>query len=337
MAAPSLLSEIIMGDIAPKLPCWVCPIHGFELVESGEALGCPADHGYPRVDGIPRFVPESGYADAFGAQWLRYRRTQLDSYTGTAISRNRARRCLGQDLWDRLRGMRVLEAGCGAGRFTEILLGAGAAVMSIDLSHAVDANQLNFPQSDAHRVAQADVCAPPCGSRQFDIVFSLGVVQHTPNPEQTIVALYEQVRPGGWLVLDHYTYSYKWLVHTSPLFRLYFRRLAPAVGLERTEHLVNAFLPLLRNVGRKSRHPKLYTRLLKTVIPVNSYYHIFPELSDEHQREWALLDTHDALTDWYKHRRTRGQIERLFCDLGAESVDVVRAGNGIEARGRRPQ
>lgn len=72
------------------------------------------------------------------------------------------------------------------------------------------------------------------------------------------------------------------------------------------------------------------------MIPVYSYYHIFPELSDELQREWALLDTHDALTDWYKHRRTRGQIHRAFLDLGVESINVVRAGNGVEARGRRP-
>lgn len=119
--------------------------------------------------------------------------------------------------------------------------------MSIDLSHAVNANQLNFPQSDAHRIAQADVCALPFAPRQFDLVFCLGLIQHTPNPEETMEALYEQVRPGGWLVIDHYTYSYKWFVQTAPLYRLFFRRLAPAVGLERTERLVETFLPL---VGR---------------------------------------------------------------------------------------
>lgn len=319
-----------------SLPAWFCPVHELELVDGGNALRCPADHAYPIVSGIPRFVESSSYADAFGAQWLRYRRTQLDSYTGTTISRQRARRSLGEELWKRLHGTQVLEAGCGAGRFTEVLLGEGACVTSVDLSAAVEANKLNFPPSDTHRIAQADILALPFEQQQFDLVFCLGVVQHTPDPEQTIAALYEHVRPGGWLVLDHYTYSYKWLVQTAPLFRLYFRRLSPRRGLELTERLVDTSLSLFRKVGRQTRHPRLYTRLLKTVIPVSSYYHVFPELTDEHQCEWALLDTHDALTDWYKHRRTLRQIERTLVRLGLESAKIARAGNGVEARGRRP-
>ncbi|HEY0787434.1 MAG TPA: methyltransferase domain-containing protein, partial [Thermoanaerobaculia bacterium] len=89
----------------------------------------------------------SSYADAFGAQWRRYSRTQLDSYTGTTISRDRLRRCLGEELWEGLSGRKVLEAGCGAGRFTEVLLERGAILTSVDLSDAVVANAENFPPS----------------------------------------------------------------------------------------------------------------------------------------------------------------------------------------------
>jgi 2-polyprenyl-3-methyl-5-hydroxy-6-metoxy-1,4-benzoquinol methylase len=98
----------------------------------------------------------------------------------------------------------VLEAGCGAGRFTEVLLKRGASVTSIDLTDAVAANQENFPQSEHHRIAQADILRLPFSPKQFDAVFCLRVIQHTPSPEAAIAALYDQVRPGGLLVIDHY-------------------------------------------------------------------------------------------------------------------------------------
>jgi 2-polyprenyl-3-methyl-5-hydroxy-6-metoxy-1,4-benzoquinol methylase len=78
--------------------------------------------------GIPRLLAlESNYADAFGEQWNQYRMTQLDSYTNTTISKERLKRCLGDVLWQRLEQLErleILETGCGAGRFTEVLLGS---------------------------------------------------------------------------------------------------------------------------------------------------------------------------------------------------------------------
>src|SRR5437016_3317155 len=132
--------------------------------------------GTSHINGIPRFVPNSNYAAAFGTQWKKYRLTQLDSYTGTTISKDRAQRCIGETLWNKLEGKQVLECGCGAGRFTEILLAEGACVTSIDLSEAVDANQENFSQNETHRIAQADILQLPFAPQQFDVVFCLGVI-----------------------------------------------------------------------------------------------------------------------------------------------------------------
>src|SRR5690348_11811423 len=94
-------------------PPWVCPTHGQVLIEA-ESLGCPSGCEYPIVNQIPRFVGRSSYADAFGVQWRTFRRTQLDSYTGLGLSTKRARRCLGESLWNSLGGQTVLECGCGA-------------------------------------------------------------------------------------------------------------------------------------------------------------------------------------------------------------------------------
>ncbi len=74
---------------------------------------------------------------------------------------------------------------------------------------------------------------------------------------------------------------------------------------------------------------------MSRVSPVLSYYHALP-LDDELQRQWALLDTHDSLTDWYKHFRTRGQIRTTLERLGAREIWCEYGGNGVEARGRRP-
>jgi 2-polyprenyl-3-methyl-5-hydroxy-6-metoxy-1,4-benzoquinol methylase len=313
-------------------PPWSCPRHGTELIEREGALHCPQGCRHPVEAGIPRFVPPGHYAEAFGLQWKTYRRTQLDSQTGATISRDRLRRCLGEELWAGLAGRRVLEAGCGAGRFTEILLARGACVTSVDLSDAVEANQENFPQGPMHRVAQADILALPFAPHQFDVVLCLGVVQHTPEPERTLAALREHVRPGGWLVVDHYRYNLSYYTKTAPLFRAVMRRLPPDRGLRWSKRLVDALLPVHRAVKRSRPGQMLVSR----VSPVLCYYHVYPDLDDRQQRELALLDTHDSLTDRFKHFRTRDQLRRSLEGLGLADVWCENGGNGVEARGRLP-
>ncbi|HEX9707019.1 MAG TPA: methyltransferase domain-containing protein, partial [Steroidobacteraceae bacterium] len=149
--------------IAP-FPALVCPVDQQALVAdaAGRSLACPDGHAFPVRENIPRFVPSGqNYADAFGEQWHQYRRTQLDSYTRTTYSRDRLRRCFGEALWQRLQQpvqLQILEAGCGAGRFTEVLLATpAAAVTSTDLSSAVEPNRVNCPQSPRHRIVQSDI------------------------------------------------------------------------------------------------------------------------------------------------------------------------------------
>jgi 2-polyprenyl-3-methyl-5-hydroxy-6-metoxy-1,4-benzoquinol methylase len=315
-----------------RWPEWSCPEHRQVLTDEGATLRCPQGHSFPVADGIPRFVEESNYASHFGAQWNRYRTTQLDSRTGRPITRERMRRCLGPDLWSNLRGKLGLECGCGAGRFTEVLLAEGSQVVSIDLSSAVTANADNFPVNETHRIAQADILKLPFPAQQFDLVFCLGVIQHTPDPEATIASLYSQVAPGGALIIDHYTYEIGWYTKSAPLFRAILKRLPEARALAVTEKLVDIFLPWHKLV--KDFRPG--RMIVHRISPVLSFYALYPELDDKLQREWALLDTHDSLTDWYKHFRTRGQILRTLEQLGLERIWCEYGGNGIEARGYRP-
>jgi 2-polyprenyl-3-methyl-5-hydroxy-6-metoxy-1,4-benzoquinol methylase len=322
-----------------SFPPIVCPID-FTTLQSGaeNELRCNAGHIYFVRRGIPRLLrAQSNYADAFGEQWIEYRITQLDSYTRTEISRGRLRRCLGESLWSSLQKpgrVEILESGCGAGRFTEILLQLPAAsVTSTDLSLAVEPNKANCPLSDRHRILQCDINQPPFGPGQYDIVVCLGVIQHTVNPERTIEDLYRQVKPGGWLIIDHYTYTLSYYTKLSEwLLRPVLKRVAPARGLAVTKALTRALFPLHRVV----RNVKPLQMLLSRFSPLLTYYHLFPQLGDKLQYEWAELDTHDSLTDFYRHRRSSKSIKSTLQALGSSNVWVQRGGNGVEARCQKP-
>lgn len=270
------------------------------------------------------------YTDSFGLQWNAFRKTQLDSYTGLPISEERLKRCFGP-LWNSLSSVTMLECGCGAGRFTEVLLRQGARLVSVDLSSAVVANKDNCPLSERHAVLRADVNALPF-SRRFDLVMCLGVIQHTVSPEKTIADLYAAVRPGGHLVIDHYAPSVSRWLTLKPLYRAYLRRQDPPRAMGLVKKAVNWFYPL----HVRFRGSPLAWTALSRVSPLTTYLQSIPELPGNLQREWCELDTHDSLTDFYKHLRTKDQIEGILSGLGAAEVSCWEAGNGVEARCRKP-
>ena len=291
---------------------------------------------YPIVSGIPRTVDSKlGYTDAFGLQWNKWRATQLDSFTGTSITKTRLDRCLGEKLCNELssgdESLTVLELGCGAGRFTEILLEFNAKVVSSDLSSAVDANKKNFPISSKHQIVQTDILKSSFGPN-YNVVLCLGVIQHTPNTEEAIEALYSMVKPGGYLVIDHYTHDLKRFTKLALAFRPIVKRLPPKTIMALCEKLVDTFLP----IHKATRNIPIAQALFSRVSPITSYYHHYRELSDQHQRAWAVLDTHDGLTDWHKRLRSPGRIKKTLQRINAEEVKVWKDGNGVEARCRKP-
>jgi hypothetical protein len=75
---------------------------------------------------------------------------------------------------------------------------------------------------------------------------------------------------------------------------------------------------------------------MRRTTPVVSYYYDFPNLPDNIQKEWALLDTFDNLTDYYKNFRTIKSIKSCMLELGMDNIQCWESGNGIEARGRKP-
>jgi hypothetical protein len=76
--------------------------------------------------------------------------------------------------------------------------------------------------------------------------------------------------------------------------------------------------------------------VLSRFSPLLTYFHAFPELNDEQQYEWAELDTHDYLTDYYKRVRSLGSIRATLESLGADNIWLDKGGNGVEARCQKP-
>jgi SAM-dependent methyltransferase len=304
----------------------VCPLDSLCLEEKGGELVCDNGHVFPIIAGIPRFTNES-YSAAFGFQWSNFPKTQFDSYTNTQISKNRVIDACGPWVSKLLCESTVLEVGCGAGRFTEILLNEGATVFSVDLSRAVEVNEKNFPNSDQHRVIQANVSSLPFRSETFDIVFCLGVIQHTPNPEETIEKLAKYVAPGGWLVIDHYGKSISWFLRTAPLFRAILKRQEPEKAFKKCRDIYKIAKPFY--LFSRNRY---YRKFLNMLFPVVYFDNEIPDLPDTFKDEWSILDTFDSLTDWHKHRRSPAQIHKVLKDLGLKEIDCFVGGNGVVAR-----
>ncbi len=202
-------------DLIEKLRC---PKTGLRLILESNQIGqVIIDQGwlksidgssrYPIRNGIPRFVPESNYADNFGMQWNKFSKTQLDSYSGHSISSDRFWKATGWNL-DEIKGKWVLDVGCGAGRFAEVALGCGAIVVALDYSSAVDACYANLGHYPNLHVVQGDIYALPFVPESFSFVYSLGVLQHTPDVERAFACLPPMLAKGGQICVDYYDSSF---------------------------------------------------------------------------------------------------------------------------------
>jgi 2-polyprenyl-3-methyl-5-hydroxy-6-metoxy-1,4-benzoquinol methylase/uncharacterized protein YbaR (Trm112 family) len=102
---------------------------------------------------------------------------------------------------------RVLEMGCGTGQMTLFLASAGRQVVGADLTRA----SLELAQAAARRFGvpralfvETDLHHPGLRAGAFDVVVSLGVLHHTPDPRAAFRGLARLARPGGMLVVGLY-------------------------------------------------------------------------------------------------------------------------------------
>lgn len=297
-------------------------------IESGWLVSKDGQYRYPVRNHIPRFVPQSNYAENFGMQWNHFSQTQLDSYSGHSISADRFWKATGW-LLDDLKDQWVLDVGCGAGRFAEVALNAGAKVVALDYSSAVDACYANLKHHANFHVVQGDIYSLPFAPGSFPFVYSLGVLQHTPNVAKAFAALPPMAPAGGRICVDYYGKTWKSILLPKYWLRPMTKRLPKASLFA----LLRMVVPILLPVSRLLGGIPVAGRVLKRLVPVANYYGVFA-LTDQQQEEWSLLDTFDWLSPEYDNPQTAATA-RLWMELaGMNEIEVVKAGH-LVARGKK--
>ena len=178
----------------------------------------------------------------------------------------------------------------------------------------------------------ADLRKLPLQPGQFDKIYCLGVLQHTPAPEESFRSLLPALRRGGEIVFDIYRLSWKTLFTGKYYLRPVTTRVRPERLLPYVAAYVRVMYPLVGMVHRVS--PPAGRGIAK-IIGIADYRGVF-EIPADRLYEMSVLDTFDALSPTHDHPQTLASVRRWLSNAGLVDAEVGPGYNGIEARGRVP-
>jgi len=125
---------------------------------------------------------------------IEFRRDRLDPFISTYAQ------------FDRWKGKRILEVGCGTGSELVRFARTGANVIGVDLSFKsadIAKARLCFCKCDGE-VCQADAESLPFKKNEFDFVYSWGVLHHTPDISKAISEIHRVLKPNGEICIMLY-------------------------------------------------------------------------------------------------------------------------------------
>jgi SAM-dependent methyltransferase len=289
----STASSSISGEFLALLRCPECSglFDNANRTEMLRCLSCGRD--FPIVAGIPRFVSQEHLA-SFGLQWNKYEvahddedRATFQAKTGFAL--------------DELAGLRVLDAGCGGGRYSKIAGEAGATVVGADHSSAVEkATRLCAHLKNVHFL-QADLKKLPLEPASFDRAFSIGVMHHDVETRAVFDAVAKMVKPGGKMSVWLYRRNQWW----QEVINNALRRRTVKMPADRLECWcrIGAWLGGLPVVGKT---------LNKAV-----------NFSNHPVWENRVCDTFDWYAPEYQHHHTLDELRGWFRDAGFDNLVVL--------------
>ncbi len=288
-----------------------CPQCGTAFSQEVGCICCAYGHVYPVRNGIPRFVATDGYTASFSLEWTKHRTTQLDGPHSRESEETFAQKT-GLQPAD-VAGKVVLEAGCGMGRFMDVVSRWGGRVVGVDLSYAVDAAQQNLGHRENVAIVQGDIFRLPFAPDAFDLVYSIGVLHHAPDCAGAFRALAPLVRPGGMLAV--------WVYDHNPLYQItdLYRAVTTRLPKRWLYALAHAAVPLyyvhrLPGLGKLTR-PLLFT-------------------STHPDPAWRVLDTFDWYAPTYQSKHTYPEVARWFEAAGFTDLKLFEP--PVAVRGRRP-
>jgi 2-polyprenyl-3-methyl-5-hydroxy-6-metoxy-1,4-benzoquinol methylase len=100
-----------------------------------------------------------------------------------------------------VRGLRVLEIGCGRGVFARELAERGADLDAADFSEAAVSHAARRLEGLHARVLVADIQSIPFEDETFDVVISQETLEHVDDPQLGLSELVRVTRHGGRLVV----------------------------------------------------------------------------------------------------------------------------------------
>lgn len=305
------------------------PQNGKLLVKSDNGLLDEDGSFFPYRDGAYRFVETGGYASSFGFQWNKFQKLQIDKYSGTTQSKDRLFAVSGWDKLD-LKGENILEVGCGAGRFSQILLDyTDANIYSIDYSDAVEANFKNNGPHPRLHLFQASLYELPFHKESFDRVFCFGVLQHTPDVKQSIQCLINMVKPGGEVIVDFYPIKGFW---TKIQAKYILRPITKKMSNEKLLSLIEKNVDWMIKLSQIFIEIKL-DRFTNRFIPICDIKRTLPKhLSSNDFREWVILDTFDMFSPEYDQPQKIETIKKWFSEMGIINIfaGFIKYGDGHE-------
>lgn len=100
-----------------------------------------------------------------------------------------------------LKGLRVVDVGCGGGILADAMARRGADVLGIDLAgKALKVAQLHALESQTEGVQYREISAEALAAEQpagFDVVTCMEMLEHVPDPSLVVQACATLVKPGG--------------------------------------------------------------------------------------------------------------------------------------------
>lgn len=325
---------------------------GDEIVSG--MLRCPTcGEGFPIRDAIPRFVPGDVSVESFSFQWKRWRLTQLDP-ADRRSSESTFQASTGRRP-EELAGKLVLDAGCGAGRFTDVVARGGAEAVGVDLSFSVDAARQNLGSLPNCHLVQADILQLPFRPESFDFGYSIGVLEHTPDPQTGFARLLSALKPGGEVAV--FVLPRRRLTET---LRYFPERVNEVLGQDasyripgRLAGLIRWLAPLLDwttdtsgQLGRAvtTRLPQRWCYwLCHAAIPLYYLYRVpifYPfrlltRIAMDPDPERRVLDTFDWYSPRYKWTRSFTEVRGWF--EAAELEEIALLPRAVAVRGKKPR
>jgi SAM-dependent methyltransferase len=267
---------------------------------------------------------------AYGFQWNQYRIVRADEDRATFWNRTRL---AGSDL----EGRAVLDAGCGMGRYLRVAAESKARlIVGLELSEAIVAARELTAQLPRVGLVRGDLLRLPFAPQSFDQIYSLGVLDHTPDPRGTFLALAGLLKPGGRMVVWVYPRQRPVVERIMDVQRAVSTRL-PLASLDFLSRLSAPLGGVKRRLLASQRWwiQRLGVALHLATIGVSMH----PD------SEVRICDTLDWYAPKYLSRHSFDEVAGWFAEAGlTDLVDLSRdqvfyhegQGNGINIAGSRP-